>query len=418
MSNLDRALKEALLSAKGTGEETQVVSARNRVLSRVRRRNIIWGVGVPGAVAALVIAALFATQTLPGRSGALPPVGDPPPKETDPRLVEKAYGCSDIPFEPSWQPEGMRPGAWVGSGGQRETPLDRQSPPAVIHYRAARPPPRNPFIDVVVGDAGSALTDTARVRTGVGIARFGAIHEGWGASLTVDGCEYTLLGFTPDLHEGGIRQFLENLVPRGEGDLDGDAFAIWPRPTPDGLWHECARVGGRENATPQGTVTAFARETFEWPDPIVEPGRYVFNAERPTNSYLVREASGDEPIDVIVSEWAKGCWAVQDVRTELVAGELKWLEGEIGDVAAVFELTSRGREAVERVELRVGSEMLGGTTEMPVDDFDNEIRLGSHPPTTGRSGYLLVLLRDGSGSVVSAAGRPLPSGIFATGNAG
>jgi hypothetical protein len=421
MSELEGRLREALNAARRihvADAEPDLPLARDRILQRVRRRDRRMMIAAPVVTAALVVVAVLGSQTLTGPDRSALPVatGAPTPAEED-RNGFPGDCDGYIPFEPEILPAGMPPGAHLGSGGFRDVPLGEQSPPARVHYGS-----RGRFIDVLVGEPPFVITEPRSVETGVGSAAFGRIHEGYMGTLALGGCTYSLLsyGFT----EGATVAFLEGLVPRGESD-SAVGLALWPRSTPEEMAQIC--TSEYANTEPATAVSGFVTDHLQWPGSEMEPSPITFDSEHPTRAYNLHpagrgagpgpaEIERDWTLEVTVSELSKDCWAVVNVRTDLVSDEHLSFSKRGSAISAGFRLTDKAEGVVTELSIQApaGSPLAGSS--MTTEEFASA---GTISTTKGPVGSVetsfLVILRDREGSAVGAIGFPLPAGDFAAG---
>jgi streptogramin lyase len=192
----------------------------------------------------------------------------------------------------------------------------------------------------------------------------------------------------------------DNPADRGE-----EAFAMWPETTPAQAEAECGRntPGWRADATEVGL--RFTREVIGWPD-ATQPD--VVQLRKSGGAVMSISRSEAEPdVRVLVSVaptlFEGGCLSVVRVSSP----------GRVGNV--LVELTLRPESAVVDVRWDPGgaasAEVLVGFSDLEQVQTVTvpRCRFVFAEPAT-EPGYVLVLLEDDGGEVISAMGRPLPAG--------
>jgi len=356
-------------------------------------------------------------QIAPGTPGSDPepapsespsPEASASPSDEGTALIEQEC-LTAIPFEPTLS--GLT-GAEVGSGGQVRIPLREQNPQAIVSYRFAE----GAFVDVLVGPL-LDLADEEIIEVLGDKARLGAIHEGYSVVFETRGCSYQLAGY--GIPRGEVRRFAESLVPRGEGNLTTDAFALWPDPTPEGAYAACFEQTPAFRRDPLDLASEFAKSVLLWPDVAVQE-RASSDTEMQIGISRIGYTGGPgtaASVDVIARQVAAGCWVVWSAST-LRDGAALSVGREDGDLRITFDLADAApREDVVRLVLEAeGARGSQNELHMSADDFERRGSISLGGDTPERPTYFAVYLYDRDSRVIGFIGNALPSGNFGDGS--
>lgn len=194
----------------------------------------------------------------------------------------------------------------------------------------------------------------------------------------------------------------------GPTPVPAEAFAIWPEVTPAAAEAVCGSNAPEWRADDVQVTTRFAREVLGWADPTPPE---VIRIGKSGVRGLVVGRSQDEPgvqveVSVAPTLFGMGCLSVIGVTPVGDAGptgvsvsarggvvDLAWNQGGAASADAIV-----GYGTLEQVQ---------ENTAPPC-----HFLFAARP---NEPGYFLVLLKDDTGEVMSAAGSPLPAGDFAAG---
>lgn len=119
------------------------------------------------------------------------------------------HRCAELPFRPTWLPEGWTPDLRPGDGGQVDIPEEEQNPQSYGHYAGED---MGRFVGFYPQDYYFSLAPDALVIEIFGSkrARFGRVHEGFAAEFTAARCPYSVITF--GLGRRDSRRFVDGLT--------------------------------------------------------------------------------------------------------------------------------------------------------------------------------------------------------------
>jgi hypothetical protein len=343
--------------------------------------------------------------------------------------LERARCSVDLPWRPTYLPEGFTDHVFDESGYPSQPGVET---PAIGHYRGTKSGTAGddaPFIDVwVVPELddnfdlyGNEITVLGREVGGAVGPHQGGIFEsddGTHVGFARGGCNYELVAAGLELSE--VRNFAEGLVPASSAgarqSVDPDeGFAIWPETTPAQAEAACGSnaPGWRAEATEVGL--RFVQQVVGWPD-ATDPD--VLQLRKSGGAVMsISRSEGEPDVRVLVSVaptlFGPDCLSVVDVSRSgdsrprgLRLSHDVQVELSVRAEGAVMDLAWDPRGAVS-AEVLVGF----GDLEQVQTTTAPRCRFVFAGPIT-EPGYVLVLLEDDGGEVISAMGRPLPAGDF------
>ena len=413
--DFERRLSESLNAERTRNEarvETDLPRIKGTIMQNISSRRRLTLVAATGFAAVAVVAAAIVVPGLVGDTGPdpAPPAGNdepsPSPTLTGPAVVDDADvssgDCADLPFQPTYLPEGFAYELQPGDGGQVGVPLDDQSPQAYGHWSASE----GAFISVYMkgayytlprGAEKTPIFDQGFTTTG---ARIGAVEDGFALEFEADDCDYSAIGF--GVTEDDMRTFADGLIQTRGGVVDEEAFAMYPDLTAAATATSCVDAPAWRR-DPAEMVKHFAQERLEIPIPIAtEDGR---------GDGFVNFTVGEMDwviATVTAREFGYGCWSVVNVGSAE-----KRLPGlhSFGFNGPDLDLGLRNMHESTQLTVTVEFENYPpvvrdlGPDDLNEDD-DVSIDLGYDPKTPGA---FLVLFLNGAGEPLSAYGMPLPA---------
>lgn len=397
-------------------DEDAVPLLSHDVLRRIRLRRIgtvamsllaVAGLAFGGTYAAGVLIATDPNTAVPAEEGL--------PTDKGPRCGPP------VDFRPTYLPEGWLEDLQVGDGGG-----GADWPGIVGHYGNDAPPGTIEKADGGFADLIAARKrpfpqgNKEKIRVLDKPASLADIHEGYSVQFSRHGCRYFLLAYGIVREELG--RFAQGLRARStrvpaEPAEDENFAAIWPEDTADAARQGCSRGprganDWRHHSSTVPTAVEFGRRVLDWDDALA-----IVRRRRPDGSTIeLRKSASDTggeatgpAIIVNTHEAIDGCWSVGSVSRlpdRRPTGVGVGVTGRSVDIA----FDPLGAESAS-VEIGYGGRVSTHTWQAG-DGQPVHFELEFEPDTTG---HFLILMRDATGAVFSAAGGPLPAGDFSAG---
>lgn len=391
MNDVERRLAELGERAR---QEAGPLRARPEALRRIRRRR-----GLVSGVAALSVVAVVAGGI--GLAGleaadrdAVRPVATPAPSPGE-------RGRCTIAFAPTYLPDGVDAEPRPGSGGSPDAAAAEEAG-IIGHFRG----PQGTFIDVLDGPPPSAVVRRSGITVLGARATLGVIHEGYAVAFRAGRCRYALAAY--GVTRDQLRRFAEGLLATRPGR--GPTFAaVWPEDTLDGALEACARSPRPE---PVDVAARFVDDVLGWDDPFIaatEPGGRRMTLEVRPSFDLPSDVRLRPGVQLFMKKALPRCWSIGSIyrlSDRRPTGLGVSVSGRTVDVG--FDPLDATKATIE---VGYGGRRVRGEWKAP-DDPHVRLQLDFPPDTTGS---LLVLFKDGDGTVIRAMATPLPPGDFAAG---
>lgn len=413
MDDFERRLGDALHSERERVEERtrgDLPRIKGTVMDSIhtRRRSTMFA-AVAAAAVVLAAGGIFVPRIL----GDIDPDPAPPAgKETpspEPTLDESVAvdetevisgECSDLPFRATYLPEGYTYGPQPGDGGQVGVPLDEQNPQAYGHFTGG-----DGFISVYeLGGYYTLPPDAEEIQIfdqwtsfnsdETTPARFGSVEDGYALEFSANGCDYSVIGFGVSkidmwLVADGL------MLTQGKG-IEKREFAIYPELSSAAAAEACSPAPEwRKDAA--SVVERFAIERLGIETPSV-----VERHSEPGAAGFMVGADGRDVATVEASDVGLGCWSVVHVLSELEEEgfsfrqrAFKWRFGYLPPGDLLISIGYAGEDWVEK----------SFTFRTASSGSAARVELGYIPV---EAGAYLIVLKDGRGITVGAAGGTLP----------
>ena len=415
MNDFERRLSESLNAERAHNEaraDADLPRIKGTVMDSIYSRKRFTMVAAIGAAAVVLAAGGIFVPRILGDTGPdpAPPAGDdqpsPDPTFTGPAVVDDEQvstgDCAELPFQPTYLPEGFSYELQPGDGGQVGIPVEDQSPQAYGHWSGGEGTfisvyQKGAYYELPRGAEKIPMFDQGFATTG---GRFGVVEDGFALEFKADDCDYSAIGF--GVSEEDMRTFADGLIQTRGELVDGEAFAMYPDLTAAATAASCVDAPAWRR-DPAEMVKHFAEERLLIDIPIAtEDGRgdgFV--------TFTVGEM--DWVIATVTArELGYGCWSVMNVGPAEKGGPSLHSFGFNGP-----DLDLGLRNVDESVDVLVNVEFFGdppveqhlGPDDLNADD-DASIDLGYDPSTPGA---FLILFLNGAGEPLSAYGMPLPA---------